>query len=423
MAVAIVAGLRTPFAKRGTALRSLSAVELGAAVVTELLARTGVAATEVERVVFGQVVPSLTAPNIARELVLAAGLPPTIDAHSVTRACTTSYRSTIDLAQAIGAGELSCGIAGGADSSSDVPVAVSRKLGAAVIALMGARTFSERVRAFAGLGPRDLIPEPPALTERATGLTMGEHAEQMARANRISRAAQDEVAHRSHCRAAAAWADGRFAQEVMPIVAGARQVAQDNLVRRDSDLAAYGRLRPTFADDGTVTAANASALTDGAAALLLMDEARARALGHQPLAILRSHAFTALDPHGQLLMGPAYAIPLALDRAGVRFADLALLDLHEAFAAQVLSVTQAIESKTWAAHHLGRGEAIGEIDWERINVTGGSIALGHPFAATGARQLLQTARELARRGGGLGCVAACAAGGLGAAIVIEVPVS
>jgi acetyl-CoA acyltransferase len=415
MRVAVVAGLRTPFQRRGSGFAGVTAVGLGAAVVREVVARVG--AKEVERVVFGQVVPSMAAPNIAREIVIDAGLPRTTDAHTVTRACTTSYRTTIDVVQAIASGEIGCGVAGGADSVSDAPIALAPGLAHALNRLDRARTIGERVRAFAGVTPRDLKPAPPALTERTTGLTMGEHAEKMAQENRISRAAQDELAHRSHTLAAAAWADGRFAGEVIAV----EGVTEDNLVRRRSELATYARQAPVFdRERGSITAANSSALTDGASAIVLMREDRAAALGLRPMAFVRAWAFTALDPHGQMLMGPAYAIPRALERAGLRLADLALLDLHEAFAAQVLSVTQAIESKAWAAEHLGAGEAIGTIDWDRFNVTGGSIAIGHPFAATGTRQIVQTSRELARRGGGLACVSACAAGGLGAAIVLEV---
>jgi acetyl-CoA acyltransferase len=417
--VALIGGLRTPFVRQSTSLRAMTALDLGAAVVRELVARTGIAPREVERVVFGQVVPSLGALNIAREVVIESGLPPTTDASSVARACTTSYQTTIDLARAIASGEVAAGIAGG----TDVPVAVSKKLAQALIRLGRAKSVADRVMAFRHLTPRDFLPEPPALAERSTGLTMGEHAEQMAQENGIGRPAQDELAHRSHTLAARAWADGRFAEEVLTVYVPPRYepVESDNLVRRESQLADYAALRPVFDRRfGTITAGNSSALSDGASAILLMREDKARALGLRPLAYLRSHAFTALDPRGQLLMGPAYAIPRALDRAGITFADLDLVDLHEAFAAQVLSVIQALESKAWAAEHLGRGEAIGRLDWTRFNVSGGSIALGHPFAATGARQLTQVARELARRGGGLGLLAACAAGGLGAAIVIEV---
>lgn len=421
---AIVAGLRTPFAKQGTAFRTMSALDLGTAVVNELLQRTQIPAREIDRVVYGQVVPSLTGPNIAREIVLDTGMRRDIDAYSVSRACATSYQSTVDIAQAIAAGEIDCGIAGGADSASDVPIAVSKGLADALIRLNKARSLADRVRAFKGVKPRDLMPVPPALKERSTGLTMGQSAEKMAQENGISRQAQDEYAHRSHQRAAAAWADGRFAEEVMTVYPPPRYqdaVGEDNMVRKDSDLEGYAKLRPVFDKKyGTITAANSSPLTDGASALLLMSEDKAKALGLEPLGYIRGYAFAALDPRGQMLMGPAYATPKALDRAGVAFSDLSLIDLHEAFAAQVLSVLQAFESKRFAEEELGRSEAIGEVDRDKLNVMGGSIPIGHPFAATGVRQLTQVTRELKRRGGGLGLCAACAAGGLGAAMIVEV---
>lgn len=423
--VAIVAGLRTPFVRSSGVFRNLSAQDLGTRVISELVARSGVAASAIERIVYGQVVPSLTGPNIAREIVLDAGLPRTIDAFSVSRACTTSYTAVTSVAQAIAAGEISLGIAGGADSASDVPIAVSKKLSGALIKLAKAKSLPDRVAAFGGLSPKDLLPVPPALKERSTGLTMGEHAERMAQDNGITREAQDAFAHESHVRAAAAWADGRFAQEVMTVHVPPRYeaaIAEDDLVRKDSELAAYAKLRPVFDRTyGTITAANSSPLTDGASAAIVASERRALELGLTPLAFLRGYAFTALDPRGQMLIGPAFAIPRALRAAGVAWKDLALVDLHEAFAAQTLSVVQALESRTWAAEHLGSADAVGSVDMSKLNVMGGSIALGHPFAATGTRQLVQVARELRRRGGGLALVAACAAGGLGAAIVLEVP--
>ena len=421
---AIIAGLRTPFAKQGTGFRKMTALELGSACVNELLQRTGVPAAEIDRVVYGQVVPSLNGPNIAREIVLDTGMRRDIDAYSVSRACATSYQTTIDIAQAIAAGEIDCAISGGADSASNVPIAVSPGLSEALVKMQRARNLGERMRAFKGVKARDLVPVPPALTERATGMTMGESAEKMARENRISRQAQDEYAHMSHPRAAQAWADGRFREEVMTVYPPPRYrdpVGEDNLVRKDSNLDSYAKLKPVFDRKyGTVTAGNSSPLTDGASALLLMSEDKARALGLRPLGYVKSYANAALDPAGQMLMGPAYATPKALERAGVRFSDLDLIDLHEAFAAQVLSVLQAFGSRQFAAEKLGRSEPLGEVDPDKLNVMGGSIALGHPFAATGARQIMQVTRELGRRGGGLGLVAACAAGGLGAAMILEV---
>ncbi len=422
--VAIIAGLRTPFVKQGTAFSTLTALDLGTLVVDELIQRSGVAPTHIERVVYGQVVPSLHAPNIAREIVLDANLPRTIDAYSVSRACATSYQSTADIAQAIRAGDIDCGIAGGADSVSDLPIVASKPLAAALVKMHRARGVTDRVRAFKELKARDLVPQPPALTERSTGLTMGESAEQMAQENHISRRAQDEFAHRSHALAARAWADGRFAEEVMPVYVPPtykKVVTRDNMVRRDSDFDRYTNLRPVFDDQhGTITAGNSSPLSDGASAVLLMREHKAKALGIAPLGYIKSYAFCAIDPSKQMLLSPAYAAPKALARAGVELSDMALIDLHEAFAAQVLSVIQAFESTSFAERELGRTAALGEVDRDKVNVMGGSIAIGHPFAATGTRQITQVLRELRRRGGGLGLATACAAGGLGAAMVLEV---
>jgi acetyl-CoA acyltransferase len=421
--VAIVAGLRTPFAKQWTAYRDTTAQELGKLVVAELMARVGIDPDEIEQCVYGQVVPSVHAPNIAREVVLGTGLPRHIEAYSVSRACATSYQSTTSIASAIATGTIDCGIAGGADSASDVPITVSKRLQVALIEASKARTMPDRIKAFASLGLKDLAPVPPAIKEPSTGLTMGESAEKMAKENGIARKAQDELALRSHELAAKAWADGKFDDEVMEVYVPDRYddaIRQDNLVREDGELAKYAKLKPVFdRKHGTITAANASPLTDGASALLLMREDKAKALGLDVLGFVRSYAYAALDPAGQMLMGPSYATPKALDRAGVTLKDLELIDMHEAFAAQVLSNTQAFESKQWASEHLGRDEAIGEIDWDKFNVTGGSIAIGHPFAATGARQITQTLNELKRRGGGLGLCTACAAGGIGAAMVLE----
>ncbi len=421
--VAVVAGLRTPFAKQLSAFRELSALDLANIVVSELLQRVDLDPNEIQQVVYGQVAPSLQAPNIAREIVLATGMPKSIEAYSVSRACATSYQSTVNIAESIMAGAIDTGIAGGADSASVLPISVSKRLAEALVAATKARSIGERAQLFAGLRPRDLVPVPPAIAEFSTGLSMGESAEKMAKENHISREAQDEFAHRSHTLAAKAWAEGKFDDEVMEVFVPNRfkeSIREDNLIRKESQLEGYAKLKPAFdRTHGTVTAGNSSPLTDGASALLLMREDKARAHGFDVLGFIRSYAFAALDPAGQLLMGPSYASPLALDRAGVKVSDLDLIDMHEAFAAQILSNTQAFESAEWAQKNLGRSEKIGDIDWDKFNVTGGSLSIGHPFAATGARQITQTLRELKRRGGNLALCTACAAGGLGAAMVLE----
>ena len=420
---AIVAGLRTPFLKAGTDFKDLGAVDLGAILVNELVVRSGLPPATFDAVIFGQVVPSKLVTLIGREVVLRTQLPRSTPAHTVACACATSIQAVTDAADQIELGHAACVVAGGAESISDAPVFATRRLAQALAAFARARSLPERLSILAGLRPADLTPQPPALEEPTTGLTMGQSAEQMAQKNGIPRAAQDEVALRSHARAAAAWAAGRFDGEVMHVPLPPRRervAARDNIVRADATLEALARLPPVFDRTyGTVTAGNASPLTDGAAAVVVMAEERARALGLVPLGYVRAHAYAALDPRDQLLQGPAYAAPIALDRAGLRLQDMDLVDMHEAFAAQVLSNLQAFASTAFARDVLGRPAPLGEIDPDRLNVNGGSIALGHPFAATGARMITQTLRELGRRGGQHALLTVCAAGALGAALVLE----
>jgi acetyl-CoA acyltransferase len=266
----------------------------------------------------------------------------------------------------------------------------------------------------------EILPTRPKIAERTTGEVMGESAEKMARRNEISRQAQDELAFRSHQRAAAAIASGRFDSEVVPIEnPEGKWVHGDTLVRGDTSVEKLAKLRPVFAKDGTLTAGNSSPLTDGASAVLLMSEERARALGYTPKAAFRSWSYTGVDPADQLLMGPALAMPKALDRAGMTLADIDLVDMHEAFAAQVLSVLKMLASDAFAKSRLGKSKAIGEVDPARLNVHGGSISLGHPFGATGARMVTTMANELALTGKSTALLGLCAAGGLGAAAVLE----
>jgi len=376
----------------------------------------------IEQLVFGQVVQMPEAPNIAREIVLSSGLSVSTDAYSVSRACATSFQAVANVTESLLAGTISVGIAGGADSSSVLPIGVSKTLARALVDMNKAKSLSQKFQILRRLRPGDLLPVPPAVAEYSTGLRMGDTAEQMAKTHGISREEQDALALRSHQRAAQAWQSGVLNQEVMAafVPPFKAPIDQDNNVRMDAKAADYARLRPAFdRQHGTVTAANSTPLTDGAAAVILMREGQAKALGLQPLGYLRSYAFTAIDVWQDMLLGPAYASPLALDRAGITLADLTLIDMHEAFAAQTLSNIKLFRDERFAREVLNRSHALGEIDDARFNVLGGSIAYGHPFAATGARMITQTLNELRRRGGGLGLVTACAAGGLGAAMVLE----
>lgn len=421
--VAIVQGLRTPFARQATGFHGIPAVDLGKMVVSELLARSNISPEAIDQLVFGQVVQMPEAPNIAREIVLGTGMSIHTDAYSVSRACATSFQAIANVAESIMAGTISVGIAGGADSSSVLPIGVSKALARTLVDANKARTLSQRLKLFSKLKLRDLLPVPPAVAEYSTGLRMGDTAEQMAKSHHISREEQDALAHRSHTLAAKAWESGVLRDEVITayIPPYKQSLDKDNNVRSDSSMASYSKLKPAFdRRHGSVTAANSTPLTDGAAAVLMMSESRARELGLVPLGYLRSFAFSAIDVWEDMLLGPSYATPLALDRAGITLQDLTLIDMHEAFASQTLANLKMFASDEFAREKLGRPQAIGEVDMSKFNVLGGSIAYGHPFAATGARMITQTLNELRRRGGGLGLTTACAAGGLGAAMIVEV---
>jgi acetyl-CoA acyltransferase len=421
--VAIVRGLRTPFAKSGTHYAHLSALDLGKLVVTELVQRSGIDPSEVQEVVFGNVIPSVKAPNIAREIVLGTGLPRKIPGFTVSKACASSNQAITAAADMISRGYADTVIAGGSESLSDVPILFSKKFSDALVSASKQKSLGGKLGAFSKIRPKDLAPDAPAIAESTTGLTMGESAEKMAKANGITREAQDKFALQSHQRAAEATASGRFKDEVMPVVVPPsfdNVVEADNLIRGDSTLDAMAKLRPVFDRKyGTITAGNASPLTDGAAAVLLMSEDKAKALGITPIGFLRSYAYAATDPFDQLLQGPVFALPVALERAKLKLEDIGVIEMHEAFAAQVLSNIQWIGSRRIAQEKLGRNEPVGDIDPEKINLTGGSIALGHPFGATGARIVTTVCNELQRTGQQYGLVTVCAAGGIGVAMVLE----
>ncbi|HEV7671339.1 MAG TPA: acetyl-CoA C-acyltransferase FadI [Thermoanaerobaculia bacterium] len=421
--VALVDGCRTPFAKAGSDLQHMDVVDLASAAAGELIARSGIDPTEIDLSVFGCVIPALHAPNLGREVVFRLSLPHDVVGTTVNLACASSNRAMTFGAEAILAGEAEVVLAGGAESLSNVPILFSKNASRMFMALSKAKTLPQKLAAIAKLRPADLAPVAPAIAEYTTGQTMGESAEKMAKENAISRRAQDEIALMSHHRAAAAQADGRFAEQiatVFPPPGYDRPVAKDNGVRAETSMEALARLKPVFDRRyGTLTAGNSSPLTDGGSAVLLMSEDKAKALGYRPLGYLRSYAFSAVDPANQLLQGPAYAAPAALDAAGVTLADLDLVEMHEAFAAQILSNLKGFASAKFAREELGRSAPLGVVDLAKFNVTGGSIAIGHPFGATGARAATQLLCELRRRNGNLGLLTVCAAGGTGFAMVFE----
>jgi acetyl-CoA acyltransferase len=418
--VAVVAGVRTPFAKSGTVFRDVTAVALARHAARELLYRSEVDGREVDEVVFSQVVPSVLTPNVAREVSLLPQLPPSVPAYTINRACASAAQAINNAADQIRLGHADVVLAGGVESLSDLPILHSRRFSRTLVEASKARSLGGRVATLGRVRPRDLIPVTPAIAEPSTGETMGQSAEKMAKENGISREEQDRIALMSHQRAHAATQDGRLTREIAPwFGAGDEVIQEDNGIRADTSMEQLAQLKPVFDRKyGTVTAGNSSPLTDGAAAVLLMAEEKAKSLGHEPLAYIRSYAVSAVDPGWQLLMGPVYAVPKALERAEIGWQDLGLVEIHEAFAAQVLSNVQAWGSQAWA-DRLGLPRPVGEVDWDRTNVAGGSIAIGHPFGATGARLVTTLANEMRRQDVQFGLISICAQGGMGYAMVLE----
>ncbi len=416
--VAIIAGVRTPFARSGTVFKDIGPVPLARHAAKELLYRSELAGDEVDQVVFGQVIPSVLAPNVAREVSLLPQFPRTVPAYTLNMACASAGQAIASAAEQITLGNADTIMAGGVESLSNVPILHSKRMSDILMDASRAKTLGRRVRTFLRVRPRDLVPVAPAIAEPSTGESMGQSAEKMAKENGISRDAQDRYALMSHQRAAHGIESGVLTAEIAPWL-GQQVVISDNGVRTDTSLEQLAKLRPVFDRRyGSVTAGNASPLTDGAAAVILMEEQKALAEGRRPLALVRSYAVTAVDPGWQLLMGPALAVPLALKRAGIGWAELGRIEIHEAFASQVLSNAQAWASHSWA-ERLGLDAPVGEVDWDITNLYGGSISIGHPFGATGARLVTTLANEMQRADVQFGLVSICAQGGMGLAMVLE----
>ena len=420
--VVIIDGVRTPFVKAYTTFAEMTALDLSRIATAELLARSGIDPEVIDEVIMGTVLPSPHAPNLAREVVLSAGLPRKIPGYTLGRACASSAQSVITAAEGILKGEYDVVIAGGAESMSNVPVPYDKTIIDSLMSLSKAKTFPARMKALSGLNLESLIPTPPAIAESSTGKTMGQHCEMMAQINEITREAQDELTLASHKNAAKAREDGKTQEEIMTVYPAPKYQAvnEDSFVRAETSLEQLAGLKPCFDRTyGTLTAGNSSGLTDGAAVLLLMRESKAKELGLEPLAAVTQWSTVALDPDDQLLLGPAVCIPEVLEQAGITLEDIDLIDIHEAFAAQVLSVVNSLESEEFSKKYLGKDTIVGKVDREKLNVNGGSVALGHPFGATGARMIIGMSRELQRRSADRALLALCAAGGMGTALLLE----
>lgn len=421
--VVFVDGCRIPFLRSGTGYASLRAYDLGRMALKALLDRTGIDPGAIERVIMGCVVQDVNTTNVAREASLAAGVPNRVPAFTVTMACISSNQAITSAADLIRTQQSDTVVAGGTETLSDLPIRLRRPLRTKLIEARKYKSPTDYLDFVKGLSPSDLLPEIPSIAEYSTGETMGEGGDKLAAMFDVTRREQDEYAMRSHHQAARAWERGVLKEEVVPVSVPPdfEPIRDDNGVRPDTNLEKLSSLPPVFVKPyGTVTAGNSSYLTDGASAVLLMSRAAAEQRGFMPKARLREYTYVAQDPEEELLLGPAYAIPHVLKRAGLSLADIDVFELHEAFAGQVLAVLRALESSEFARTKLGRSSAVGTLPIERLNVHGGSLSLGHPFGATGARLVTTAVRRLHREGGRFALVSACAAGGLGHALLIEI---
>jgi acetyl-CoA acyltransferase len=420
--VFVIDGCRTPFVRSGGAFDDLTSYDLGRHALAGLLRRAPIRPEDVDLLVMGTVVADPATSNLARECGLAAGLPASCPAYTVTAACISANIAFHDAANAIATGTADLAVAGGAETLSDAPIRLSGPLRKRLIAGRKARGVGDWLRLARGLRLRDLAPDVPPIADFSTGLTMGQNAERLCKRIGITREQQDAYALGSHQRAAEATREGRLARQIEPLRTAPRfePVTDDDGIRGDTTLEKLARLRPAFDRQfGTITAGNSSYLTDGASAVLLASEDRAAALGLRPLARLVGFSLVAMDPLDELLLGPATAIPAVLERTGLALEAMDVVELHEAFAGQVLAVLELLADDGFARERLGHDRAPGRIDAERLNAWGGSLSVGHPFGATGGRLVTTCCHRLEQEGGRFGLIAACASGALGYAGVLE----
>ena len=420
--VAILGGARIPFARANSAYAEASNQDMLTAAFRSLVDKYSLKNEKIGEVAAGAVIKHSRDWNLARESMLGAGIHPTTPAYDLQRACGTSLSAAAQLAHRIASGEIDSAIAGGVDSASDIPLGYGRKLQRAVLKLARSRSLGEKLSTIGSVRLKDLKPSPPGVGEPRTGLSMGQHCEEMAKEWKIGRREQDELALASHHNAAKAWKDGFFNDLVFPF----GNLSKDNNVRADTSLEKLSTLKTAFdrSPAGTLTAGNSSPLTDGAACVLLASEEWARSKNLTPQAFLTFTETAAVDFVGMagekegMLMAPAYAVPRMLDRAKLKLQDFDIYEIHEAFAAQVLCTLKAWDSEAFCRKKLNR-EKMGTVDFSKLNPVGSSVAIGHPFAATGARIIATLAKELAQRGSGRGLISICAAGGMGVTAILE----
>lgn len=418
--VAVLGGVRIPFCRQNTAYADVGNLGMSVRTLGALVEKFGLHGQQLGEVAMGAVIKHSSDWNLGREAALSSGLSPLTPGITLQRACGTSLDSIIAIANKIAVGQIEAGIGGGSDTTSDVPIVYGRALRRRLLQAARAKTTQDKLAAFKGFHLRELKPEFPGVAEPRTGKSMGEHCEDMAKQWNISRDSQDEWALSSHRKLAAAYERGFFDD----LVVSFRGVSRDNILRADSTLEKLATLKPAFdktSGRGTLTAANSTPLTDGAAACLLASDEWAQAHGHEVLCYLRDAQVAAVDfVHGEgLLMAPTVAVPEMLKRNGLTLQDFDIYEIHEAFAAQVLCTLRAWESEDYCKNRLGLDAPLGRIDPAKINPNGSSLAAGHPFAATGARIVATAAKELKQRGGGRCLISICTAGGMGVVAILE----
>jgi acetyl-CoA C-acetyltransferase len=420
--VGVVGGVRIPFCRNNTAYADVGNFGMSVKVLGALVERFGLHGVELGEVAMGAVIRHPSEWNLAREALLSSGLAPTTPGITTARACGTSLDNAIIVANKIATGQIQAGIAGGSDTTSDVPIVYGTRLRKRLLSVNRAKTFKEKFRAATrGFSLKELKPSFPGVAEPRTGKSMGDHCELMAREWHIERQAQDRLAMESHHKLAAAYDAGFFNDLLVPF----RGLKRDGFLRPDTSLEKLATLKPAFdktTGQGTLTAGNSTGLSDGAAAVLLASDAWAAERGLKIQAYITHSEVAAVDfVHGEgLLMAPTVAVPRMLDRAGLTLQDFDFYEIHEAFAAQVLCTLRAWESEDYCQRRLGR-PALGSIDPAKMNVNGSSLAAGHPFAATGARIVATLAKLLEQKGSGRGLISICTAGGMGVTAILERP--
>jgi len=420
--VVFIDGGRTPFLRSQTDFKKFSAFDLGRLAIAGLISKTKLDGKHVDHVYYGNVIQDINTSNVAREASLAAGLPDNIPATSVSMACISSNVALTSALDSIATGQINSAIVGGVEVMSDIPIRFRKKFRQKLLETQKYKKPTDWIKFFKGLGPSDLLPEIPSISEYSTGETMGQSCDKMAAKYGVTRDEQDAFALRSHLRAHKATENGFLAKEIFPVSTenGKNIVKTDNGIRGDSTLEKLSSLKPAFVKPhGTVTAGNSSFLTDGASAALVMDKETALELGYKPKATLRSYSYVAQRPGDELLIGPAFAVPRVLDSMKLTMDDIDVFEFHEAFAGQMVTVLKALGSDEFAKNRLNRDKKVGSMPMDILNARGGSLSIGHPFAATGTRLVTTAANRLIDEDGKYALIAACAAGGQGHAMIIE----